>query len=73
MIAMSSAFTGIKPKLSLSPDNQYECRFFRHSVRMGSAARQYGHVIYSNLGANADKIPYLFLAAPLTGLLVQPV
>ncbi|MEO6404281.1 MAG: MFS transporter, partial [Ferruginibacter sp.] len=30
-------------------------------------------VIYSNLGANADKIPYLFLAAPLTGLLVQPI
>ena len=30
-------------------------------------------VIYDNLGASADKIPYLFLAAPLTGLLVQPI
>ena len=30
-------------------------------------------VIYDNLGANADKIPYLFLAAPLTGLIVQPI
>jgi maltose/moltooligosaccharide transporter len=30
-------------------------------------------VIYDNLGANADKIPYLFLAAPLTGLVVQPI
>jgi maltose/moltooligosaccharide transporter len=30
-------------------------------------------VIYDNLGADADKIPYLFLAAPLTGLLVQPI
>jgi maltose/moltooligosaccharide transporter len=29
-------------------------------------------VIYNNLGAHPDKIPYLFLAAPLTGLIVQP-
>ena len=30
-------------------------------------------VIYHNLGANADKIPYLFLAAPVTGLIIQPI
>jgi maltose/moltooligosaccharide transporter len=29
--------------------------------------------IYENLGANPDEIPLLFLAAPLTGLLVQPI
>ena len=29
--------------------------------------------IYEYLGANADKIPILWLAAPLTGLLVQPL
>ena len=29
--------------------------------------------IYSYLGANPDQIPILWLAAPLTGLLVQPV
>ena len=29
--------------------------------------------IYSKLGAEPDKIPILWLAAPLTGLLVQPV
>jgi maltose/moltooligosaccharide transporter len=29
--------------------------------------------IYEYLGAKADKIPLLFLAAPLTGLLVQPI
>ena len=29
--------------------------------------------IYEYLGASADKIPILWLAAPLTGLLVQPV
>lgn len=29
--------------------------------------------IYEYLGANADEIPLLFLAAPLTGLIVQPI
>jgi len=29
--------------------------------------------IYEYLGANADQIPILWLAAPLTGLLVQPI
>src|SRR5690349_3682450 len=29
--------------------------------------------IYEYLGANADQIPMLWLAAPLTGLIVQPI
>jgi maltose/moltooligosaccharide transporter len=29
--------------------------------------------IYEYLGAQADQIPMLWLAAPLTGLLVQPI
>src|SRR5476649_887933 len=29
--------------------------------------------IYEYLGADADKIPILWLAAPLTGLVVQPI
>src|ERR1700736_2312325 len=29
--------------------------------------------IYEYLGANADQLPLLWLAAPLTGLLVQPI
>jgi len=29
--------------------------------------------IYESLGANPDQVPILFLAAPLTGLLVQPI
>ena len=29
--------------------------------------------IFSNLGANADDIPILWVAAPLTGLIVQPI
>jgi maltose/moltooligosaccharide transporter len=30
-------------------------------------------VIYEKLGANPDQIPFLWLAAPLTGLLLQPI
>src|SRR5256885_1500418 len=29
--------------------------------------------IYEYLGAHADQLPYLWLAAPITGLLVQPI
>ena len=29
--------------------------------------------IYEYLGAHADQIPYLWLAAPLTGLFIQPI
>jgi len=29
--------------------------------------------IYENLGAHPDEVPILFLAAPLTGLIVQPI
>jgi maltose/moltooligosaccharide transporter len=29
--------------------------------------------IYEKLGANPDKLPFLWLAAPLTGLIVQPI
>jgi maltose/moltooligosaccharide transporter len=72
MIAMSSAFTGIKPKLSLSQIINMSVGFF--GIQFGwDLQRANMGVIYSNLGADADKIPYLFLAAPLTGLLVQPI
>lgn len=69
---MSSAFTGIKPKLSLSQIINMSVGFF--GIQFGwDLQRANMGVIYSNLGANADKIPYLFLAAPLTGLIVQPI
>jgi maltose/moltooligosaccharide transporter len=72
MIAMSSAFTGIKPKLSLSQIINMSVGFF--GIQFGwDLQRANMGVIYSNLGADKDKIPYLFLAAPLTGLIIQPV
>ena len=61
-----------KPKLSLSQIINMSVGFF--GIQFGwDLQRANMGVIYDNLGADADKIPYLFLAAPLTGLLVQPV
>ncbi len=61
-----------KPKLRLSQIINMSVGFF--GIQFGwDLQRANMGVIYDNLGAVADKIPYLFLAAPLTGLLVQPV
>ena len=69
---MSSAFTGIKPKLSLSQIINMSVGFF--GIQFGwDLQRANMGVIYKNLGADEAGIPYLFLAAPLTGLLVQPI
>ena len=69
---MSSAYTGIKPKLSLVQIINMSVGFF--GIQFGwDLQRANMGVIYNNLGANPDTIPFLFLAAPLTGLLVQPI
>jgi len=68
----SSAYTGVKPKLGLSEIINMSVGFF--GIQFGwDLQRANMGVIYNNLGAHADKIPYLFLAAPLTGLVVQPI
>ncbi|HVM90064.1 MAG TPA: MFS transporter [Puia sp.] len=68
----ASAFTGKKPKLSLTEIINMSVGFF--GIQFGwDLQRANMGVIYDNLGANPDNIPYLFLAAPLTGLVVQPV
>jgi maltose/moltooligosaccharide transporter len=68
----STAFTGIKPKLSLAQIINMSVGFF--GIQFGwDLQRANMGVIYNNLGAHPDKIPYLFLAAPLTGLFVQPI
>jgi maltose/moltooligosaccharide transporter len=69
---MSSVFTGTKPKLSLSQIINMSVGFF--GIQFGwDLQRANMGSIYENLGANPDEVPLLFLAAPLTGLLVQPV
>ncbi|MEO6490516.1 MAG: MFS transporter [Ferruginibacter sp.] len=61
-----------KPKLSLSQIINMSVGFF--GIQFGwDLQRANMGPIYEHLHANADEIPFLFLAAPLTGLLVQPV
>jgi len=69
---MSTAFTGEKPKLSLSQIINMSVGFF--GIQFGwDLQRANMGPIYDVLGANPDEIPLLFLAAPLTGLIVQPI
>ena len=69
---MSTAYTGIKPKLSLSQIINMSVGFFGIQFGWDLQRANMGR-IYENLGANPDEVPLLFLAAPLTGLLVQPI
>jgi len=69
---MSTAYTGTKPRLSIVEIINMSVGFF--GIQFGwDLQRANMGVIYDNLGAEADKIPYLFLAAPITGLIVQPI
>jgi len=69
---MSTAYMGEKPRLSLSQIINMSVGFFGIQFGWDLQRANMGR-IYENLGANPDDIPLLFLAAPLTGLLVQPV
>jgi maltose/moltooligosaccharide transporter len=61
-----------KPKLSLAQIINMSVGFF--GIQFGwDLQRANMGAIYTNLNANPDDIPLLFLAAPLTGLLVQPI
>jgi maltose/moltooligosaccharide transporter len=69
---MSTAYTGVKPRLSLSEIINMSVGFFGIQFGWDLQRANMGR-IYENLGANPDQVPILFLAAPLTGLLVQPI
>lgn len=69
-MSLSTAF--IKPRLTLSQIINMSVGFFGIQFGWDLQRANMGR-IYENLGANADEVPLLFLAAPLTGLLVQPV
>ena len=61
-----------KPRLSLAEIINMSVGFF--GIQFGwDLQRANMGVIYDNLDAKVDNIPYLFLAAPLTGLIVQPI
>ncbi len=69
---MSSAYIGIKPKLSFWQIWNMCFGFFGiqfgWSLQMGNMS-----AIYEFLGASPEEIPGLWLAAPMTGLIVQPI
>lgn len=69
---MSTAYTGIKPKLNLVQIINMSVGFFGIQFGWDLQRANMGR-IYENLGANPDQVPLLFLAAPLTGLIVQPI
>ncbi len=69
---MSSAYTGVKPKLSLGHIINMSVGFFGIQFGWDLQRANMGR-IYENLGASPDQVPLLFIAAPLTGLLVQPI
>ncbi|MGZ3959047.1 MAG: MFS transporter [Flavisolibacter sp.] len=61
-----------KPRLSLAQIINMSVGFF--GIQFGwDLQRANMGPIYDVLGAHADDIPLLFLAAPLTGLIVQPI
>lgn len=61
-----------KPTLSISQIINMSVGFFGIQFGWDLQRANMGR-IYENLGANADDVPLLFLAAPLTGLIVQPI
>jgi maltose/moltooligosaccharide transporter len=69
---MNTAYTGVKPKLSFWQIWNMCFGFFGiqfgWSLQMGNMS-----AIYEFLGAKPEDIPGLWLAAPMTGLLVQPI
>ena len=69
---MSSAYTGPKPKLSFWQVWNMCFGFFGiqfgWSLQMGNMS-----AIYEFLGAQPEEIPGLWLAAPMTGLIIQPI
>ncbi|MBS1621517.1 MAG: MFS transporter [Bacteroidetes bacterium] len=69
---MSTAYTGFKPKLTLAQIINMSVGFFGIQFGWDLQRANMGR-IYENLGAHPDEVPILFLAAPLTGLLVQPI
>lgn len=69
---MSTAYTGVKPRLSFWQIWNMCFGFFGiqfgWSLQMGNMS-----AIYEFLGAKPEDIPGLWLAAPMTGLIIQPI
>lgn len=69
---MSSAYTGAKPRLSLSQIINMSVGFFGIQFAFGLQNANVSR-IFQTLGASIEDIPILWIAAPLTGLIIQPI
>jgi maltose/moltooligosaccharide transporter len=69
---MSLAMPGIKPKLSLIQIINMSVGFFGIQFAFGLQNANVSR-IFQTLGAEIESIPILWIAAPLTGLVIQPV
>lgn len=69
---MSVALSGSKPRLRLSQIINMSVGFFGIQFAFGLQNANVSR-IFQTLGANIDDIPILWIAAPLTGLIVQPI
>ncbi len=69
---MQSTYSSAKPKLSITQIINMSIGFM--GIQFGWALQMANmSAIYEYLGAEPDKLPFLWLAAPLTGLIVQPI
>lgn len=71
-VALPSLLPSTKPKLTLAQIINMSVGFFGIQFGWDLQRANMGR-IYENLGANPDQVPLLFLAAPLTGLIIQPI
>jgi maltose/moltooligosaccharide transporter len=69
---MSSAYTGVKPRLTLSQIINMSVGFFGIQFAFGLQNANVSR-IFQTLGAKIEDIPILWIAAPLTGLIIQPI
>lgn len=69
---MSSAYAGEKPRLSLIQIINMSVGFFGIQFAFGLQNANVSR-IFQTLGAEIEDIPILWIAAPLTGLIVQPI
>lgn len=69
---MSLSLSGVKPKLSISQIINMSVGFFGIQFAFGLQNANVSR-IFQTVGANIDDIPILWIAAPLTGLIVQPI
>ncbi len=69
---MSTASASLKPRLSLTQIINMSVGFFGIQFAFGLQNANVSR-IFQTLGAEIEKIPILWIAAPITGLIVQPI